>query len=66
MNNKDDMGWIKWSEYNVKSPTDIVVVKWNIVEWKYKVGDWSEYEMKMCVDWSDKRVLIWSDNIMEW
>ena len=50
----------------MKSPTVIVVVKWNIVEWKYKVGDWSEYEMKMCVDWSDKRVLIWSDNLMEW
>ena len=39
------MGWIKWSEYNVKSPTVIVLVKWNVIEWKYKVGDWSEYEM---------------------
>ena len=29
----------------MKSPTDIVLVKWNILTRKYKVGDWSEYEM---------------------
>ena len=50
----------------MKSPTDIVLVKWNVLTRKSKVGEWSEYEMKVWVDWSDKRVLIWSDNIMEW
>ena len=31
------MNKMKW--INVKSPTDIVEVKWNSIEWKYKVGD---------------------------
>ena len=34
----------------MKSPTVIVLVKWNIIDWEYKVGDWSECEVKVWVD----------------
>ena len=48
----------------MKSPTVIVYVKWNIIEWKYKVGDWSEKKSESVsrLEWINSINLKWKYN----